>query len=742
MRGGTSGGLHWIAVAAAAFVGAGVVAGRVLPTHARPAQPPSTPACAPADDPGASSVLNCMTLVSVPELPAASGIIHLRPVPTPFGLAVLPDGRPRYRLVATIAGLPDPRTLGDFGAYVAWAYTISLDSAVKLGPVTNGVVSLGELSVVQFRILITAERSADVAERGRRLVLRGTSPSARLMAHRDLMQPSAPGAVPSAAAPGPQATGHAGHGTPNAGHGSWSMPPMPTGQSMSAMPGMHDLLPTVRPYRAGAGVDPSSLPASRPRELVRLRDGDTLRLDAGFVRRTVRGRSVVMYGFNAQHPGPLIDVARGARIVVQFRNGIDQPSAVHWHGVRLDNRFDGAVGVTQDAVPPGGRFTYVIRFPDAGLYWYHPHVREDIQQDLGLYGNMLVRPASADYYGPAHREQVLMLDDLLVGDDGLTPHGAESPTHALMGRFGNVLLVNGEPRYELSVRRGEIVRFYLTNVSNTRLYNISFPGARMKVVASDVGKFEREAWATSVVLAPAERYIVDVEFSRTGPTPLLNRIQALDHMRGRYSPETDTLGIVRVSASPAAPSYSAQFARLRTHADVAADIAPFRRLFDAPPAHSLVLTMRAQGLPSAVSSMLVGINAPVEWNDGMSMMNWLATGKEVAWVLRDPDTGKENVGLDWRFREGDVVKLRIVNDPASAHAMEHPLHLHGQRFLVVSRDGVQATNLVWKDTAIVPAGETVDLLVDMANPGRWMIHCHVAEHLGAGMMGVFTVDAR
>ena len=520
------------------------------------------------------------------------------------------------------------------------------------------------------------------------------------------------------------------------------MPPLPAGSPGGMMAGMHDLHPSVAPFQAGSGIDPASLPLSRPRELVKLRDGDTLRLESGLVRRSLRGRTLVMYGFNGQHPGPLIDVPKGAKIVVRFRNGIDQPSAVHWHGVRLDNRFDGAVGVTQEVVPPGDTFTYVVRFPDAGLYWYHPHVREDIQQDLGLYGNMIVRPTTRDYLGPVNREQVLMLDDLLLGDEGLTAHGAEAPTHALMGRFGNVLLVNGEPRYELSVQRGEIVRFFFTNVSNTRLYNLSFPGARMKVVASDVGKFEREAWVTSVVLAPAERYVVDVEFAEAGSVPLLNRVQALDHMRGRYTPVTDSLGIVRVSQSQATPSYATRFAELRRHADVASEIDPLRRLFDAPPAHSLVLTMRTRGLPATVSSMLVGINAAVEWNDGMSMMNWLATGKEVSWVLRDPDSGKENMAIDWRFREGDVVKLRIVNDPSSPHAMEHPLHLHGQRFLVVSRDGVRSSNLVWKDTAIIPAGETVDLLVDMANPGKWMLHCHVAEHLGTGMMGVFTVEDR
>ncbi len=125
----------------------------------------------------------------------------------------------------------------------------------------------------------------------------------------------------------------------------------------------------------------------------------------------------------------------------------------------------------------------------------------------------------------------------------------------------------------------------------------------------------------------------------------------------------------------------------------------------------------------------------------MAMMNWVATAKEVSWVLRDPDTRQGEHGRSTGASEsGDVVKLRVFNDPASSHAMDHPLHLHGQRFLVVSRDGVRTTNLVWKDTAIIPAGETVDLLVDMANPGRWMIHCHIAEHLGAGMMGVFSVD--
>lgn len=507
------------------------------------------------------------------------------------------------------------------------------------------------------------------------------------------------------------------------------------------MPGMSGLTPPVTPFLPSASG--SRVPVARPRELVRLANGDTLALTAGKVMRTIAGNTFTMYGFNGQYPGPLLEVQQGATIVVQYHNALDEPSSMHWHGVRVDNRFDGTVGVTQQAVPPGGSFEYTVHFPDAGIYWYHPHVREDIQQDLGLYGNILVYPASAHYYGDTvNREEVLALGDISMNDAGLVPYGAEAPTHALMGRFGNVFLINGEPRYALDVDRDDVVRFFLTNASSARMYNLSFGDARMKVIASDLGKLEREEWVQSVVIAPAERYVVDVKFGHGGRLAMVNRVQALAHIAGTYSPETDTLGVVRVAPRSKIPRADREFETLHANSDVERDLAPFRKYFAKPVDHSLVLTFAARELPSAVSNMLLGINAAVEWNDGMPMMNWLVTGRQVRWILRDPATGKENMDIDWHFTQGDVVKLRLFNDPASSHAMQHPIHLHGQRFLVLSRDGVSNTNLGWKDTAVIPAGETVDLLVDMSNPGRWMLHCHVAEHLSAGMMTMFTVSPR
>jgi FtsP/CotA-like multicopper oxidase with cupredoxin domain len=286
------------------------------------------------------------------------------------------------------------------------------------------------------------------------------------------------------------------------------------------------------------------------------------------------------------------------------------------------------------------------------------------------------------------------------------------------------------------------MRFFLTNVSSARVYNVSFSGTRMKVVATDAGKFEREEWVQSVVIAPAERYVIEVAFPRAGTVALVNRVQALDHMIGSYAPETDTLALVHVADAAAAESHLASFNTLRRNGDVTTSIAPFRKYFDKAPDKELVLTLRTRSLPAPIANMLIGINASVEWNDGMPMANWLTTGNEITWILRDPATGKENMDVDWHFKTGDVVKLRLFNDPATSHAMDHPIHLHGQRFLVLSRDAVRNDNLAWKDTALIAAGETVDLLVEMSNPGRWMLHCHIAEHLSAGMMTTFTVESR
>ena len=695
-----------------------------------------------------SADLYCMELLPRPDVPSASGTAELGRAASPFDVALTAGGSQRYDVTLDLSGLPPPESLGPYAAYVAWVAAPSLDPERKLGVVTNGRTRVGEVDWDKFLVFVTAERSGDVTTRAGRLVLRGFSPSIRMQQHGM----DVPGGAGDSAPPHPPAArdahgGHAGHGAAppgaaDAGGPRWFMPPHRPQHRMVAMPGIDELVPAVAPFLPAAGMDVRHLPEARARSVVALSDGDTLDLTASLVRRTINGREMVMYAYNGQLPGPLLRVREGATVIVRFRNAIDLPSAVHWHGVRLENASDGAVGVTQDEVPAGGTFTYRVHFRDAGIYWYHPHVREDIQQDLGLHGNMLVAPSRPDAFGPAHREEVLMLDDLLLGDAGLVPYGRDAATHALMGRFGNILLVNGETRYTVQVRPGEVVRYYLTNVSNTRTFNVSFAGARMKLVGADIGRYEREQWVSAVSLAPAQRSIVDVHFPTAGRFPLLNRVQAIDHMVGNFFPEVDTLGVVSAAGSAATPDHRAAFERLRLNRDVVDDIARYRPWFDRPPDHQLLLTLRLGELPYALLQMIRKDGAyahPVELSGTMPMMDWLATSASATWVLRDPATGRENMDVRWRFRVGDVVKVRIANDRAATHPMPHPIHLHGQRFLVLSHNGVPNPNLVWKDTVLLPVGDVVDVLVEMSNPGLWMMHCHIAEHLQSGMMGLFEV---
>lgn len=674
----------------------------------------------------------CILLVPSPGVRGAAGHVRLERPPGPFSLAVTAEGRVTFDLVLETRGLPPPDSLGPYDRYVAWASTPSLLPVYRLGEVpATGRTRLGPVSLNKFLILVTAESSPDGAEPTGPFVLRAQSPSSRIRPADFLEFALGATALDSAGA------GAAAGGGPD---DAWGDVPVPEGLMM--LPALMRLRPAVTPWRPGDGWTGRIVDA-RPRQLVRLADGDSMALEAVYVRRRIGDREVLGYGFNGQIPGPLLWVPEDATVTIGFTNSIDWPTAIHWHGIRLDNRFDGVPGVTQDPVAPGETFRYEVRFPDPGLYWYHPHHREDVQQDLGLAGNLMVQSRDPDYFSPAHREEVLMLDDLLLGPQGIVPYGLERATHALMGRFGNMLLVNGGRDYELDVRPGEIVRFFLTNASNTRTFNLSFAGAPMKVVGTDVGNFEREAWIESVLIAPAERYIVHVRFPEPGSYALLNAVQGIDHIGGRFFSKVDTLGMIRAGGSPVTPDHSASFERLREDPRVASSLDAYRSRFGAPIEKTLELDMEVRGFPLPVERLMQIDSAyfhPLEWVGTMPMMNLMTTPEEVSWILREPSTGAENGDIAWRFRVGDVVKLRLRSRRETLHQMQHPIHIHGQRFLVLAVNGVPNDNLAWKDTAVVPTGGTLDLLLELSNPGRWMLHCHIAEHLEAGMKMVFTVD--
>src|SRR4029453_16333626 len=325
-------------------------------------------------------------------------------------------------------------------------------------------------------------------------------------------------------------------------------------------------------------TDPTGLPeASRP-ELLELADGDTLELRVGPVAKRLGDAPVRMLGYNGSVPGSTVKVAEGSEIVVHVENHGDLDTTVHWHGLRLENRYDGVPHETQAPIPVGGEFSYRIQFPDPGLYWYHPHIREDYTQELGLYGNILVLPADPDYWPLADRDLILTLDDILIEDGKVAPFSPTETSYAAMGRFGNQLLVAGDPDLRLTFRAGEVVRLWLTNTPNTRVFNVTLPGARVKLVGGDSGRVEYEEFVEQVVLAPSERVVVDVLVESPGEL-------ALEH------PTPDrTYRLAAITVTEGPPSTAAtQFGQLRRAPELEAERAQLNRWLAAAPDKILAL---------------------------------------------------------------------------------------------------------------------------------------------------------
>lgn len=498
----------------------------------------------------------------------------------------------------------------------------------------------------------------------------------------------------------------------------------------------------------------SGLPSATQTKIVELKNGDSYNLTASIVKNKIAGNEVRMLAYNGMIPGPTIKVSQGSEITLNFKNNADVDTTIHSHGIRLENKFDGVPDVTQDPVKPGQSFTYKIKFPDEGVYWYHPHIREDYAQELGLYGNFLVVPDKQDYWAEIDREEMLFIDDILIENGQIAPFSKSTVDRTLMGRFGNIMLVNGSDIYKLSVNQGEKVRLYITNSANTRVFNFAIPNARMKLVGGDSGKYEREEWVDSVIIGPSERAVVEIWFDQAGSYQIVNKTPD----------KTYQMGTIAIKEYPFSASY---LLVPRVNQDFINSLSSLRTIFTKPSDKNLKLTINMGG---QMQNMMQGQNTsgsgdehgghvmgdgqqmsnevmmrtasgePIEWEEDNSMMNITSNTSMLKWIILDEDTDKANTDIDdWKFKVGDKVKISIFNDPNSMHPMQHPIHFHGQRFLVLSNDGVPNNNMVWKDTVLVKSGERVDILLDVANPGDWVAHCHIPEHMEAGMMFEYKV---
>jgi FtsP/CotA-like multicopper oxidase with cupredoxin domain len=397
-----------------------------------------------------------------------------------------------------------------------------------------------------------------------------------------------------------------------------------------------------------------------------------------------------VWTYNGGLPGPLIRARRGDRLIVHFSNNLPDPTTVHWHGVQVPIEMDGVPGASQPPVPPGGTFTYDFVVPDAGLFWYHPHVMSAAQVGFGLYGPLLVVDPGDPVKVPD--ELVLVLSDIATDDNGkLHPADSGGVLGALLGREGNHVLVNGRVRPTLTVRDGALQRWRIVNAAKSRYFELVLgDGQPFELIGVDGGLLEYSQKRWTIVLGPGERadVLVAPRLDGKNVTLITNPFN-----RGFGSTEyrsSEDLMVFQPADMPAVPPA------------------------ELPKASRNIPAMSAEGA------------TPVSLDLVMTKENGI-TGFAI-------EGGPFWRGTSVRAAVGDTQLWTITNKAIWAH----PIHLHGFFFQEVDEKGVPVSPRAWKDTIHVPVDATKRFLVKLDRRGSWMFHCHILDHAEAGLMS--TVD--
>jgi FtsP/CotA-like multicopper oxidase with cupredoxin domain len=387
----------------------------------------------------------------------------------------------------------------------------------------------------------------------------------------------------------------------------------------------------------------------------------------------------------ASLPGPIIRAKKGDRVVVHLKNDLPETTTIHWHGVRVPPGSDGTLAA-QAAIEPGDEFTYEFAAEDAGTFWYHPHVRGDVQIERGLYG-MLVVSGEPDV--PVDADRAFVLDDVKLEADGKLSEQTD-PLDVMLGRQGNVLLVNGQRLPTLEVKAAGRERWRFVNAANGRYFNLRLPDRTFRVIGWDGGLLEEPYDADTLLIAPGERYEVLVEMPGEAGGEL--SLETIHYDRGHEIPDPGPKAIMKIAVSA------------RAAGDALGEL---------------------PALWGAHEDLAVPSNAP-----------------ERSIVLsEDENTGAEPVffinGASFpavapvEAVSGDVETWSVENDSE----MDHPFHLHGMFFRVLDIGGVAPAHEGWKDTVNVPRKQTLRFAVRYGAAGTWMFHCHILEHAERGMMG-------
>ena len=407
----------------------------------------------------------------------------------------------------------------------------------------------------------------------------------------------------------------------------------------------------------------------------------------------VPGAKTSAWTYGGTIPGPLIRARRGDRLIVHFRNELPEATTIHWHGVRVPVEMDGAPDMPKPPVEPGGSFDYDFVLPDAGLFWYHPHVDSAAQLGSGLHGALLVEdPDEPEGLGD---ELVLVLSDLGVDDDGSlwgTEGGGD--LGALFGREGNRVLVNGRTRPTLRPRAGLRQRWRIVNAAKSRYFWMDLGGETLRRVGGDGGLASAPVESTSLVVVPGAR--ADVLVTPVVDPGQTRVVRSLPYDRGYGTAFNEPIeDLFPIEAADLAAERSAP----------APDTARAIEAIDVTGAMPVEIDLTME---QTESEIVLGIDG-VPFGEAEPVH--ASVGETQLWTVRN------------------------------TMAWAHPFHLHGFFFQAVDEAGAPVSPLEWRDTVDIPVDGAARFAVRYdPRPGMWMFHCHILDHADLGMMGMINVE--
>lgn len=397
------------------------------------------------------------------------------------------------------------------------------------------------------------------------------------------------------------------------------------------------------------------------------------------------GYKTKVWNYNGTVPGPELRIKLGDTIRVNFTNNLPEETTIHWHGVRVPNAMDGVPGVTQDPIQPEESFIYEFTPKDPGTFWFHPHVRGSEQVERGLFGILIVEDEYSELYS---QDVTWVLDDWRLMDDyQIDPSFNTGHDLSHDGRWGNVITVNGVLNESMEVRPGERIRLRLINTSNARIYVPSFGSLDAKIIAVD-GMYVKNSFnASGFELSPGNRIDVDIKI----PTES-TRVQF--SISDNFSSYSNNLGTIQLKGE-------------------------------------MVLTPDFEypsndNIPDWEKGAEVSIDKEYKLNarrGGTYGIEWTINGK--AYPDYDP----------FELKYDKFNKIKFTNQSYRLH----PMHLHGQFFKVLTRNGVAVDEPYLRDTVLIHSQETVEIGLVPLDKGEWVNHCHILEHAEAGMLTVVKV---